>query len=175
MISEENLEKIKSCVHKPLNWEDYTSTDVVQKTNSLSHAIGSTIALDKQNYRLGAISGKKEINVGYNSEDEVKKLFLSDTSQLGLEVEQISVGYYIPSFLKNIEEDTFASNEYVVLLFIEVYANGKIGDFHFLRYDVEKGWSEKRRGYPVAILDDIVKEWPLRQRYELVGAFKMRR
>lgn len=172
MIPKENLEKIKSAVHQPLNWDDYNSTKVQYHTNCFSHAIGSTVTDVESAYRLGTISNQV---FPYSSKEEVREFFLDDASVIGLEIEEVQTGEYLPFFLKNIAELKLADNEHIVALFVEVYGNEKIVDFHFLRYDHEKGWSEKRWGNRLVFLKDIQREWPSNLNHRLIGIFKVRR
>lgn len=174
MILKENLEKIKCAVHRPLNWDDYNSTKVQLHTNCFSHAIGSTVTDVQTAYRLGMISRKNEA-VPYSSKEEVKQFFLDDALAIGLEIEEVQTGTYLPLFLKNIAKMKLADNEHIVALFVKVYGNEKIADFHFLRYDHKKGWSEKRWGNPVLFLEDIQREWPSSLNNRLIGIFKVRR
>lgn len=174
-MTKEILAKIKDAVHQPLNWDDYSSTEVQGRTNCFSHAIGSTLALEQPYYRLGAISEKKEVNSEYDSDKEIKDLFLSDASELALEVEEITVEDGIPFFLKDIVNWDFADNEYVVALFAQIYPNGKIWDFHFLRYDPEKGWTEKNKCGHIVFFESIKIDWPSAVKYRLIGIFKVRR
>lgn len=173
MIQKENLEKIIRAVHNPLNWEDYNSTKVLNHTNCFSHAIGSTITDVRNAYRLGMISGMDN-EVIYSSKESVKQFFLDDALKLELEIEEIQTGTYLPFFLKKVEQLELCENEHIVALFVTIYANEKIADFHFLRYD-EKGWSEKRWGSPVIFFEDIQKEWPSNLNNRLIGVFKVRR
>ena len=53
--------EIRRNVHQPLKWEDYNSTNIRNNTNCFSHAIGSTNVSDPRYYRLGMLSGKKEL------------------------------------------------------------------------------------------------------------------
>ena len=174
MITKENLEKIKNAVHQPLNWEDYNSTAVIEDTNCFSHAIGSTIMANREAYRLGMLSGKKKIKDGYFSKEEVKTLFQADLSVVQLENEEIPFEN-LTSFLEYLTNTDLADNEHIVALFVKIYGNEYIRDFHFLRYDKEKGWSEKRWGRNVHWLENVSREWPSDWNDRLVGIFKITR
>lgn len=175
MIAQENLEKIKKAVHQPLNWEDYNSTAVMENTNCFSHAIGSTVTEDRSAYRLGMLSGKKELKDEYSSIEEVKNLFLADLSTLELKVEEIPFVHLI-TFLDNLSNIDLAENEHIVALFVTIYGKDEIiRDFHFLRYDKEKGWSERRKGWKVYFIENILREWPSDWNDRLVGIFKVTR
>lgn len=174
MITKENLERLKKAVHQPLNWEDYNSTSVIEDTNCFSHAIGSTATAIRKAYRIGMLSEKKKENEKYISIQEVKKLFRADLSVIGLETEEISFEN-LTSFLEYLPEINLADNEYIVALFVKVYGNDNIIDFHFLRFDKEKGWSEKRWNRKVHLIDNITIEWPSNWNDRLVGIFKITR
>ena len=174
MITKENLERLKKAVHQPLNWEDYNSTSVIEDTNCFSHAIGSTATAIRKAYRIGMLSEKKKENEKYISIQEVKKLFRADLSVIGLETEEISFEN-LTSFLEYLPEINLADNEYIVALFVKVYGNDNIIDFHFLRFDKEKGWSEKRWNRKVHLIDNITIEWPSNWNDRLVGIFNITR
>lgn len=175
MIAQENLEKIKKAVHQPLNWEDYNSTSVVENTNCFSHAIGSTVTSDKSAYSLGMISGKRKLESGYVSKDEVSSLFISDLSVIGLDMEEIPFES-LSAFLENIPKIDLANNEHIVALFVKEYRKDDIiRYFHFLRYDKERGWSEKRWNRKVCFFEDISREWPSDWNDRLIGVFKVTR
>lgn len=175
MIAKENLENIKKAVHQPLNWGDYNSTAVIEDTNCFSHAIGSTVTSNRPAYRLGMLSGKKELKDEYNSKEEVKNLFLADLSTLELKVEEIPFVHLI-SFLDDLSNIDLADNEHIVALFVKIYGRDEIiRDFHFLRYDKEKGWSDKRWGWRVHFFENILMEWPSDWNDRLVGVFKVTR
>lgn len=168
-------EKIKKAVHQPLNWGDYDSTSVIEDTNCFSHAIGSTVTSDKSAYSLGMISGKRRLQIGFISKDEVRELFIADLSVIGLEMEEIPFEN-LSTFLKNIPNIDLADNEHIVALFVKEYReNDIIRYFHFLRYDKEKGWSEKRLNRNVYFFEDISKEWPSNWNDMLIGVFKITR
>lgn len=173
MIAKENVEKIKKAVHQPLNWEDYNSTSVIEDTNCFAHAIGSTITLDKAAYRFGALSGKKDLDEAYFSSEEVKSLFISDLSILELKFEEIPFEN-LTSFLENISNIDFSDNEHIVAIFIKQYRKDDIVRyFHLLRYDKDKGWSDKRWGWKLHFVENISREWPSDWNDKLVGVFKI--
>lgn len=175
MVTQENLEKIKNAVHQPLNWDDYNSTSVIEDTNCFSHAIGSTITSDKSAYSLGTISNKRKLESGYVSKDEVRALFISDLSVLGLDIEEIPFEN-LSAFLEDIPRIDLADNEHIVALFVKQYREDDIiRYFHFLRYDKEKGWSEKRWNSKVHFLENISREWPSNWNDRLVNIFKVTR
>jgi len=174
MITPEILEKIKSAVHQPLNWDDYNSTNVQVNTNCFSHAIGSTVIDEPSVYRIGMMSRRKRLKQQYYSQEEVKELFLADMQEIGLELKEIPVGN-VPFFLQNVNKLNFTDKEHLIALFVEVYGNQRIADFHFLRYDQNKGWSEKRCRNPVVYFENIQRQWPSSWTNKLVGVWKVRR
>lgn len=175
MIDHKNIEKIKNAVHRPLNWEDYNSTSVVEDTNCFSHAIGSTVTSDITAYRLGRLSDKKGLGKEYFSKEEVKNLFREDLSVIDLEAKEIPFEN-LRLFLEKLSEMKFADNEHVVALFVRTYGRDeKIMDFHFLRYDKEKGWSEKRWNRKVHFIENILIGWPSSWNDKLIGVFKITR
>lgn len=175
MIAKENIEKIKKAVHQPLNWGDYDSTSVIEDTNCFFHAIESTVTSDISAYRLGMLSGKKKLRDRYISKMEVKNLFQSDLLVLELENEEIPFEN-LKSFLEYLPKIDLANNEHIVALFVTIYGKDEnIRDFHFIRYDKEKGWSEKRWGWKVHFIENISREWPSNWNDQLIGIFKITR
>ena len=174
---EKTVEKIKQNVHQPLKWENYNNTIVRNNTNCFAHAIGSTDSSDRSFYRLGVISGKKDIEQEYFSAKEVKELFLSDLEVLELDAEEILLRDK-DEILEHISNMNLQDNQYIVALFVKTYREwGKmrIRDFHFLRYDEEKGWSEKRFTQNVIFLNNIKFQWPSSWNDESVGVFVITR
>lgn len=172
MIEKQTLEEIKIAVHNPLNWKDYESTIVIQNTNCLSHAIGCTLTINRSAYRLGMLSGRKEINSNYFSREEVKELFFLDAEilELQLEEEYESLDEFI------ITNPNLADNQHIVALFVKIYGiEENILDFHFLRYDKQKGWSDKRWRQGVNFIDNIKSSWPSNWNDRLVGMFRITR
>ncbi len=72
------------------------------------------------------------------------------------------------------EEEVISENQYKIALFVKVYADNKIHDFHFTRFE-DGRWSEKFRWQlPRDIGTSLKNEynyWPWR----LVGIFKVTR
>ena len=173
---EKALEKIIESVHRPMAWDQYNSTNVRNNTNCFSHAIGSTATSDRRFYRLGVISGKKDIEQEYFSAEEVKDLFLSDLNVLDLGVKEILLQDK-EKILKQISNMSLQNNQHIVELFIKTYGSGKeekIRDFHFLRFD-EEGWSEKRFMQNVIFLNNINFQWPSGWNDRIVGTFLITR
>lgn len=174
-LSFEKFERIKNAVHQPLNWDDYNSTAVIEDTNCLSHAFGSTVTSAIEAYRLGSLSGKKKLKDGYFSKDEVKNLFYADAESVELKIEEIPFEN-LSTFLKYISEIKLAENQHIVALFVKVYGREEyISDFHFLRFDKGKGWTEKRRPLRITFIEDISRDWPSAWNDKLIGVFKVTR
>ena len=87
---------------------------------------------------------------------------------INLEIEEINI-VTIPIFLNNMSKIYLRPNQHVVVLFIKS-ANGKdILDFHFVRFDEMKGWSEKYRHQNVNFFN-AREAWP-NGFYISIGAF----
>lgn len=137
------IEKIKNAVHQPLNFKAFDSSCTRQNTNGFALAIGSTVADDRALYRPGRLSGKKPLEQDFSSVEEVKDLFFSDLEFLDLKYESLDlVGkkeiFDYASQLK------LKENEHLLVMFVQEFADHSIGDYKFLRYDPNIGWSEKR-------------------------------
>lgn len=138
---EQHLERLKTAVHSPLNYDDYNSTIVIRNTNCFSHAIGSTLPYIEL-HRIGAICGKKDISERYFSIQEILDLLFADLDFLGLKIELSFIG------------DTLDTNQYQIALFVKIYSDGKIHDYHFYRNDCN-GWSEKWRHFKPTMMDNF--------------------
>lgn len=154
---EQYLSLLKKAVHSPIDYTMYNSTSVINNTNCYSHAIGSTLSCIEL-YRIGAISGLKDINQDYFSINELLNLFLEDMNTLDLKIEDSNL------------EDSMNSNQYQIALFVKIYADNKIHDFHFYRND-SLGWSEKWRWYKPTMLGGFkeLDYFP----WHLIGIFKI--
>lgn len=139
---QELIKKIRQEVHLPLNWERYKETLIQHETNCYSHAIGAT-SPNLEIYRIGAVSGKKTINERYTSISEILVLLKEDMDALELQSEMING--YVDDLV------TLRENEHAIRLYVKTYANGMIGDYHFIRWD-EGFWTEKWRGARVAMV-----------------------
>lgn len=155
------IDKVKEMVHQKPDIEMYNTTIVRDNTNCYSYAIGSTYPY-LQLYRIGAICDKKPIEQEYFSIEEIKKLLFEDFKILGLKIEKSSV------------EEQIEENQYKIALYVKIYADDKIHDFHFLRYENRK-WSEKyRTQFPRILgesLEGLYSNWP----WNFVGVFKITR
>ena len=156
----EKISRIREQVHQDLDFSAYDSTECRNTTNCFSHAIGATASFD-QIYRIGAISGIKPINEKYFSTEEVKKLLSKDMETLGLGFEPY-------------KHDSLKENEYVIVLLIQRYSDGRIHDYHFLRY--ERGvWTEKWRYSRPMVIDDISRTKYRSFPWEWSGEYKITR
>ena len=137
----QHLEQLKNTVHSPLNYNDYNSTLVMNNTNCFSHAIGSTLPFIEL-HRIGAICGRKGIEERYFSIEEILDLLFADLDVLGLKIETSSF------------DDNLEDNQYQIALFVKIYADHKIHDYHFYRNDCN-GWSEKWRYSKPTMMDNF--------------------
>lgn len=171
MIDNSTILAVNEAVHKPLNYNDYDQTAVREGTNCYSHAIGSTVHSDNRVYRLGAASGKN-LDDYYTSIQEVNELLLSDLKIFELEIEKLELDKkdLIGSEMSIIEPD-----QLIIALFAQQRReNDVIKEFHFIRYDSVKGWTEKRWGFkPFEVNAKInwYDFWP----YKQVGIYRITR
>lgn len=128
-------------VHSNPSFENYRETNVRDNTNCYSHALGATFPAIEL-YRVGAISGKKPIDEPYKSIKEIKELLFLDCEKLQLKIEESSL------------EEEVSDNQYKIELFVKIWANGKIGDYHFLRLEDGKV-TEKWRGREMNEIQDL--------------------
>ncbi len=156
------LDRIRETTHQKLDKTRYVTTLVRNTTNCYSYAMGSTVSCLNL-YRVGAISGIKPLEEPYSSAGEIIKLLYEDFREIDLTIERSSE-----------EEVVICENQYKIALFVKVYADNKIHDFHFARFE-EGRWSEKFwRQLPRDIgisLKNKYNYWPWR----LVGIFKVTR
>lgn len=155
------IDEIIELVHQKPDTNLYNSSTLIDNTNCYSYAIGS-IAPYLQLYRIGGICGKKPIDQEYFSIEEIKQLLYEDFQVLNLKIEESS------------EEEKVKDDQYKIALFVKIYADSKIHDYHFLRYENGE-WSEKYRGQFPEVLGNTLKgtysNWP----WNLVGIFKITR
>ena len=155
------LDRIRETTHQKLDKTRYVTTLVRNTTNCYSYAMGSTVSCLNL-YRVGAISGIKPLEEPYFSTGEIIKLLYEDFREIDLTIERSS------------EEEVISENQYKIALFVKVYADNQIHDFHFARFE-EGRWSEKFRWQlPRDIgtsLENKYNFWPWR----LVGIFKVTR
>lgn len=155
------LDRIRETTHQKLDKTRYVTTLVRNTTNCYSYAMGSTVSCLNL-YRVGAISGIKPLEEPYSSAGEIIKLLYEDFREIDLTIERSS------------EEEVISENQYKIALFVKVYADNQIHDFHFTRFE-DGRWSEKFRWQlPRDIGTSLKNEynyWPWR----LVGIFKVTR
>ena len=83
-----------------------------------------------------------------------ENLFQADLSVIELGVEEIPFES-LTSCLEYLSNTNLADNEHIVALFVTIYGRDEyIRDFHFLRYDKQKGWSDKRWGWRVNFIEN---------------------
>lgn len=157
-MTPEVLARIKEEVHLPLKWERYKETHIRNETNCYSHAIGAT-SPKLEYYRIGAISEKKEIDERFKSISEIIFLLMEDLTKLDLKYEAIS---------ESDGEPKMEDNQHIIRLYVKIYANGIIGDYHFIRFD-EGFWTEKWKGRKVSKAEpnDYENRWEWRRVIDL--------
>lgn len=140
----DRIAEIKKQVHSDLLIEKYEETNVRNSTNAYSHALGATLPY-LELYRIGAISRKKAINQEYFSVQEIKDLLFLDCETLQLEIKESSL------------EEEIKDNEHKIALFVKIWPNEKIADYHFWRFD--KGiWTEKWRTRRMSQIQDFERD-----------------
>lgn len=170
MDMKELIRKLIEYVHKDLDYSEYNSTMIRNNTNCYAHAIGSTYP-ELKLHRIGAISGLKDVEEQYFSEEELKTLFLEDMKTLNLEVEEIET-FSKQDCLSKIKKANLEENEHFVLLFAIYYPSGKFADFHFWRFD-NRGLSEKRKTQIPIFIDEPMRSWT--SSMHLIGLFRITR
>ncbi len=131
-------------VHETPSFAKYEETNVRENTNCYSHALGATFPCLSL-YRVGAISKKKPIEEPYTSIEEIKKLLFLDCQVLQLGIREASL------------EEPLEKNEYKIALFVKIWANGQIADYHFWRLDGTK-WTEKWKGRRMQEIQDFQRD-----------------
>lgn len=167
-----DLKKLEAAVHKPMDYSEYASTNVCSHVNCYTHAIGATSI--HMGLRIGEISNKKPIMKNYISDEEIKELFLADMKKIHLTCREIDK-HNKWQLLKWIKKRQLAENEAIVMLFVQHNSDGSIRDFHFWRYDSEKGFTEKRFWHGVIFNGTPEYSWPEDELNHFVGAFVLKR
>ena len=107
--------------------------------------------------RIGAISGKKAMSLCYTMADDLSELFKADMETLELNVTEVKTGLNPTKYglISQIEGMHLGSNQYIVLLYKQVYPHDHLifRDFHFVRYDKENGFTQKRKWQRASKLD----------------------
>jgi len=157
-----SIELLKGEVHYEPYFLRYCSTNHRNNTNCYSHALGAVFPR-LELYRIGAISGKKPIDEKYSSIEEIEELLFSDCETLGLKIEE--------SFL----EEKLLANQYKIKLFVKIWENGQIADYHFWRQDNGGIWTEKWKGYCMNQVEDPEKDRMNSDPWHYVGIYKITR
>ena len=168
-----DLKELEAAVHKELDYSLYTSTQIKDKVNCYTHAIGATsigIGL-----RIGEICGKKPILKAYDSDEEIKNLFIEDMKKLHLICREIDIHQNKFKMIERIKKLKPMKNEAVVMLFVQHNSDGYIRDFHFWRFDNQKGFSEKRFWHELSVNDTPEYSWPADEMNHFVGAYFLKR
>ena len=132
-MEEKIFQEILKQVHEEPLYDKYIPTAISQNLNCYSHALGATYP-NLQSYRIGAICEKKPLDQEYFSIDEIKELLFLDCEKLQLKIEESSL------------EEELLPNQYKIQLYVKIWGNAQIGDYHFLRCDDNVTWTEKWRG-----------------------------
>ena len=147
--------------HSKPSFEKYEDTNVRDNTNCYSHALGLTLPyLDL--YRIGALSGKKPTEQEYFSIEEIEKLLIADCTELQLKITKSSL------------EEELSENEYKIILFVKIWSNGKIGDYHFWRFE-DGIWTEKWRGRRMSEIQNFERDKLDYFPWNFVGIYKISR
>lgn len=144
-MEEKIFQEILKQVHETPLFHRYIETIVSQNTNCYSHALGATYP-NLQSYRIGAICGRKPLDQVYFSIDEIKELLFLDCEKLQLKIEEIE---------ESSLEEELLPNQYKIQLYVKIWGNGQIGDYHFLRCDDNVIWTEKWRGRNMNEVPDL--------------------
>lgn len=163
------IERLKEIVHKELNFSRYDSPVLRKNLNCYAHAINAPLCAECS--RIGWVSGKIG-NRKYFSMQDMKNLFLEDMKTLELGVEEITVSSKSECLAK-IKDTYLEENQYLIVLFAVFFENTSIGDFHFWRYDLQKGLSEKRRTLYPKLIKNPEASWD--NNMVLVGLFRITR
>lgn len=140
----DKMAQIMKQVHAIPSFEKYEETNVRNNTNCYSHALGATFP-GLSLYRIGAISKKKPIDEKYASIEEIKHLLFLDCQALQLGIKESSL------------EEPLTKEEHKIALFVKIWANGEIGDYHFWRLDGTK-WTEKWKGRRMQEIQDFQRD-----------------
>lgn len=172
------FDRVKTAVHNPLDYKEYDATETVDSINCYAHAIGATAVHRK--LRVGDLCGKKAITQMYLSDDEIETLFLQDMAELELECQK---RYFEESrtwngrkqVLDKLSNTMISQNTVIVLLFVLHNGDGSIRDFHFWRYDGEKGFTEKRPRQRLSRIEDPAYSWPASELNHFVGMYLIKK
>ena len=152
------FEKMKESAHSKFNMDVFiTDTSRVEDINCYFYAISITYLPNRSLQRIGAISGKKAMSLCYTMADDLSELFKADMETLELNVTEVKTGLNPTKYglISQIEGMHLGSNQYIVLLYKQVYPHDHLifRDFHFVRYDKENGFTQKRKWQRASKLD----------------------
>ena len=167
-----DLKKLEAAVHKPMDYSEYASSYVESHVNCYTHAIGATSI--HMGLRIGEICGKKPILKEFVSDEEIKELFLADMQKIHLVCREIDK-HNKWALLKWISKANLDETEAVVMLFVQHNSDGSIRDFHFWRYDSEKGYTEKRFWHGLTFNGTPEYSWPESEMNHFIGAYLLKR
>ena len=169
------LEKMRNEAHEKLDYSKYADTQIRNETNCYSHVLGLTTC-PKKVCRIGAICGEKPITESYDSEEEIKELFIKDLEALSLQFEEIKVnpGTYKTSVISRVERYPLKENEHIALLWLVYNPDDSIRDYHWWRYD-SRGFSDKRSTKYVSQVEMPEWSWPESWNTFLTGVYVIKR
>ena len=153
--------EILSQVHSKPCFEAYEETNIRDNTNCYSHALGATLPY-LECYRVGALCGEKSTDEPYFSTEEIKKLLFFDCDELQLKIEESSL------------DEELLDNQYKIKLFVKIWANGEIADYHFWRFE-DGTWTEKWKARKMSEIQDFEKSEMNYFPWNLVGIYKISR
>lgn len=155
----DRIAAIRNQVHSKPYFEAYQDTNVRECTNCYSHALGATLPY-LELYRIGAISKKKAIEERYLSVEEIKDLLFLDCETLQLKIEESSI-------------EKPQNDGYKIALFVKIWANGQIGDYHFWRLNDDGVWTEKWRGRGMSTIQNFERDKLDYFPWNFVGIYKI--
>lgn len=156
---ESMIERVRQQVHDKLDYSKYDCTVIQEETNCYAHAIGATTTLNNKMYIVGRFAHGINFEPNYEDDDDLRCRLEEDLNALGLDFQRISVKgkFEVKEFVENYP---LKDNQHIIVLFSKQYRNMMISDFHFLRYDKERKWTEKRPHQRVTTIEDILMSWP---------------
>lgn len=156
------IKEIISEVHSASKFDRYEEINVRNNTNCYSHALGATSPYIEL-YRIGALSQKKPIEEEYESAKEIEELLFEDCKAINLKIKKSSL------------EELPSEGEYKIILFVKIFANGLISDYHFWRTDDNITWHEKWRGRYMHQIENFKRDFLDYFPWNFMGVYKVSR
>lgn len=156
---ESMIERVRQQIHDKLDYSAYDCTTIQEETNCYAHALGATTTLDNRMYIVGRFSHGIGFEPNYIDRDDLRSKLEEDLNTLGLKFERVRAKgkFEIIDFVENFP---LKDNQHIIVLFSKEYRDMKIRDFHFIRYDNEKKWSEKSPRQRLSYIENIKISWP---------------